>query len=78
MTEYDDERPARRARRSIFPGRPSCRCWSRSRSRASSSDSTLSWWFSIVGVVLFVITDGIWIRDTRRDIDELPEEHHTH
>jgi type IV secretory pathway TrbD component len=39
---------------------------------------TLSWWFSIFGVVLFVISAGIWIRDTRRDIDELPEEHHTH
>ncbi len=39
---------------------------------------TLSWWFSIFGVVLFVISTGIWIRDTRRDIDELPEEHHTH
>jgi type IV secretory pathway TrbD component len=39
---------------------------------------TLSWWFSIFGVVLFVICAGIWIRDTRRDIDELPEEHHVH
>jgi type IV secretory pathway TrbD component len=39
---------------------------------------TLSWWFSIFGVVLFVIATGIWVRDTRRDIDELPEEHHTH
>ncbi len=39
---------------------------------------TLSWWFSIFGVVLFVISATIWVRDTRRDIDELPEEHHTH
>jgi type IV secretory pathway TrbD component len=39
---------------------------------------TLSWWFSIFGVVLFVISTTIWVRDTRRDIDELPEEHHTH
>ena len=37
---------------------------------------TLSWLFSIFGVVLFVITTFIWVRDTRRDIDELPEEHH--
>ena len=36
---------------------------------------TISWWFSIFGVVLFVITTVIWVRDTRRDIDELPEEH---
>jgi len=39
---------------------------------------TLSWWFSIFGTVLFLISAGIWVRDTRRDIDELPEEHHTH
>jgi type IV secretory pathway TrbD component len=37
---------------------------------------TISWWFSIFGVVLFVITTAIWVRDTRRDIDDLPEEHH--
>ena len=39
---------------------------------------TLSWWFSIFGIVLFVISTTIWVRDTRRDFDELPEEHHTH
>jgi type IV secretory pathway TrbD component len=39
---------------------------------------TISWWFSIFGVVLFVVTTFIWVRDTRRDIDELPEEHHSH
>ena len=39
---------------------------------------TLSWWFSIFGAILFLITAGIWVRDTRRDIDDLPEEHHTH
>jgi type IV secretory pathway TrbD component len=37
---------------------------------------TISWWFSIFGVVLFVVTTFIWVRDTRRDIDDLPEEHH--
>jgi hypothetical protein len=39
---------------------------------------TISWWFSIFGVVLFVITTVIWVRDTHRDIDALPEEHHSH
>ena len=39
---------------------------------------TLSWWFSIFGVVLFIVTGGLWIRDVRRDVDELPEEHHSH
>ena len=37
---------------------------------------TISWWFSIFGVVLFVITTWKWVADTRRDIDELPEDHH--
>ena len=36
---------------------------------------TLSWWFSIFGTVLFVTTTALWIRDTRHDIRELPEEH---
>jgi hypothetical protein len=39
---------------------------------------TISWWFSIFGIVLFVITTFIWVRDTRRDIDALPEEHQSH
>ena len=37
---------------------------------------TISWWFSIFGVVLFVVTTVKWVRGTRHDIDELPEEHH--
>ena len=40
--------------------------------------TTLGWWLSIVGLILFVVTTGIWIRDTRRDIDDLPEDHHGH
>jgi type IV secretory pathway TrbD component len=39
---------------------------------------TLSIWFSIFGVSLFIITVGLWIRDVRRDVDDLPEEHHSH
>jgi hypothetical protein len=39
---------------------------------------TLSWWFSIFGVVLFVASAGKWSLDTRRDIRELPEEHGHH
>jgi hypothetical protein len=30
---------------------------------------------SIVGLIVFLITVVKWVRDTRRDIDELPEEH---
>ena len=40
--------------------------------------TTLGWWLSIVGVILFVVTTVIWIRDTRRDVDDLPEDHHAH
>ncbi len=37
--------------------------------------TTISWYVSIVGLILFVVTAAIWIRDTRRDIEELPDEH---
>jgi len=40
--------------------------------------STLGWWLSIVGVILFLVTTVIWIRDTRRDVEDLPEDHHAH
>jgi hypothetical protein len=33
---------------------------------------------SIVGLIIFIITAVMWIRDTRRDISELPEEHVHH
>ena len=37
---------------------------------------TLTWYFVALGGVVFVITTAIWIRDVRRDISELPLEHH--
>lgn len=30
----------------------------------------------IAGLVLFLVTTVVWIRDTVRDIDELPADHH--
>jgi type IV secretory pathway TrbD component len=39
---------------------------------------TLSIWFSIFGVALFIIPVGLGVRDVRRDVDDLPEEHHSH
>jgi hypothetical protein len=33
---------------------------------------------SIVGLIIFVVTVVMWIRDTRRDIADLPEEHGEH
>jgi hypothetical protein len=37
--------------------------------------TTLSLVISAIGLILFVVTAVIWIRDTRRDIEELPEDH---
>jgi hypothetical protein len=37
--------------------------------------TTINWLFSILGLVMFVVVVGRWIRDTRRDIAALPEEH---
>jgi hypothetical protein len=37
--------------------------------------TTLNWIFSIVGVVIVVLTTIRWIKDTRRDVQSLPEEH---
>lgn len=36
---------------------------------------TIGWWMSILGLILFVSTTVVWVRDTRRDIDDLPEDH---
>jgi hypothetical protein len=38
--------------------------------------TTLGWGFSIIGVVILVVAVIRWIRDTRRDVESLPEEHH--
>ncbi len=37
--------------------------------------TTINWFISIVGLILFLVTAALWIRDTRHDISELPEEH---
>jgi hypothetical protein len=38
--------------------------------------TTINWLLSIAGVIIFVVCTVIWIRDTRRDVSQLPEEHH--
>jgi hypothetical protein len=38
--------------------------------------TTINWLFSIIGLVIFIVTTVIWIRDTRRDVSALPEDHH--
>lgn len=37
--------------------------------------TTINWLITILGAIIFVITVVLWIRDTRRDVDELPESH---
>ena len=36
---------------------------------------TINFIISIVGIVIFLITAVRWIRETRRDVSELPVEH---
>jgi Flp pilus assembly protein TadB len=37
--------------------------------------TTLGWWLSIVGAVIVVVCVVRWVRDTRRNVAALPEEH---
>jgi hypothetical protein len=40
--------------------------------------TTIFWLFSVLGVIIFLVTLWMWIRDTRRDVSELPEDHSAH
>ena len=37
--------------------------------------TTLGWYLSAIGAVVFVIAVVRWVRDTRRDVAALPEHH---
>ena len=37
--------------------------------------TTIDWIFSVIGGIIFVVAVYLWIRDTRREIAALPEEH---
>jgi hypothetical protein len=37
--------------------------------------TTIDWLFTILGGIIFVITVVRWVKDTRRDVDDLPESH---
>jgi tellurite resistance protein TehA-like permease len=39
---------------------------------------TMSWWLVGFGLLVFLVTAAIWIRDVRRDIAELPLDHSHH
>jgi hypothetical protein len=38
--------------------------------------TTIWWVWSALGFVITVVSIGLWVKDVRRDFDELPEEHH--
>jgi hypothetical protein len=40
--------------------------------------TTIDWIWSVLGVIIFVVSVVAWIRDTRRDVEALPEDHHQH
>ncbi len=40
--------------------------------------TTISWIWTILGGISFIITVVIWVRSANRDIAELPEDHHAH
>ncbi len=37
--------------------------------------TTITLVFSIIGAIIFIVTTVMWIRDTRRDVAALPEDH---
>ncbi len=37
--------------------------------------TTINWLFSGIGLAIFLVAVGMWIRDTRRDMAALPGEH---
>ena len=38
--------------------------------------TTIWWVWSALGFIITLTSVIIWVRDVRRDVDELPEEHH--
>jgi hypothetical protein len=39
--------------------------------------TTIWWGWSAIGLIIFLVSLGLWIRDTRREVDHLPDEHGT-
>lgn len=37
--------------------------------------TTITWYLSAIGGVIFVVTTVRWIKDTRTDVSALPEQH---
>ncbi len=39
--------------------------------------TTINWLWTIIGGVVFIVALALWIRDTRREVAHLPDEHGT-
>ena len=39
--------------------------------------TTINWLWTIIGGVIFIVALVLWIRDTRREVAHLPDEHGT-
>lgn len=37
--------------------------------------TTIDWIWTALGLIIFIVSVAVWIRDTRRDVEALPEEH---
>ena len=40
--------------------------------------TTIWWVWSLLGFIIFAVSTLLWIRDTRHEVDSLPEDHHHH
>jgi membrane protein required for beta-lactamase induction len=40
--------------------------------------TTIWWGWSLLGFIIIVVAIGIWVRDVRRDVEALPEDHDHH
>jgi hypothetical protein len=40
--------------------------------------TTIWWVWSLLGFIIVVVSVSLWVRDVRRDIEALPEDHHHH
>jgi hypothetical protein len=40
--------------------------------------TTIWWVWSLLGFIIFAVSTLLWVRDTRHEVDSLPEDHHHH
>jgi len=77
MTEFDPERTAPPVGEEIHMPAPSIIPLINSAALALAIVSlTLSWYLVAFGLIVFLVTTVKWVADVRRDINDLPLEHH--